>query len=208
MTSLSPALTNLFTEFFSKQCQPPQNNSTLPESNTYHTENWLNDFTFDNEKLLKIIQSLHANKVHRYDGISIRMLNLSSPSIIKPRSIIFQNCLKSGILPDDWKKGNIVSVHKKNSKQLVNNIVPVSLLPICSKIFEKLIFDNIFSFMMHNKLLNRCQSGFRPNDCIIQLTSINHNNYRAFDVNPSLEVRGVFLDLSKAFDKVWHEGLL
>ena len=117
MTSLSPALTNLFTEFFSKQCQPPQNNSTLPESNTHNTENWLNDFTFDNEKLLKIIQSLHANKVHRYDGISIRMLNLSSPSIIKPRSIIFQNCLKSGILPDDWKKGNIVSVHKKT----VNN---------------------------------------------------------------------------------------
>ena len=208
MTRLSPALTNLFTEFFSKQCQPPQNNSTLPESNTYHTENWLNDFTFDNEKLLKIIQSLHANKAHGYDGISMRMLNLSSPSIIKPCSIIFQNCLKSGILLDDWKKGNIVPVHKKNSKQLVNNIAPVSLLPTCSKIFEKLIFDSIFSFMIHNKLLNSCQSGFRPNDCIIQLTSINHNIYRAFDINPSLEVRGVFLDLSKAFDKVRHEGLL
>ena len=83
------------------------------------------------------------------------------------------------------------------------------LLPICSKIFEKLIFDSIFSFLTHNKLLNNCQSGFRPNDsCINQLISITHNIYRAFDANPSLEVRGVFLDLSKAFDKVWHEGLL
>ena len=48
-----------------------------------------------------------------------------------------------------------------------------------------------------------------PNDsCINQLISIIHNIYRAFDANPSLEVLGVFLDLSKAFDKVWHEGLL
>ena len=54
---------NLFNEFLSKQCQPLQNNSTLPKCNTYHTENRLNDITFDNEKLLKIIQS--------YDGISI-----------------------------------------------------------------------------------------------------------------------------------------
>ena len=62
---------------------------------------------------------------------------------------------------------------------------------------------------MIRNLLNNCQSGFRPNDsCINQLISITHNIYRAFDANPSLEVRGVFLDLSKAFDKVWHEGLL
>ena len=63
--------------------------------------------------------------------------------------------------------------------------------------------------MTHKKPLNSCQSGFRPNDSYInQLISITHNIYRAFDANPSLEVRGVFLDLSKAFDKVWHEDLL
>ena len=63
--------------------------------------------------------------------------------------------------------------------------------------------------MIHNKLLNNCQSGFRSNDsCINQIISITHNIYRALDANPFLEVRGVFLDLSKAFDKVWHEGLL
>ena len=74
MTSLTPTFykkLNLFNEFFRKQCQPLQNNSTLPKSNTYQTENRLNDITFDNEKLLKIIQSLDAPG---YDGISIRML--------------------------------------------------------------------------------------------------------------------------------------
>ena len=63
--------------------------------------------------------------------------------------------------------------------------------------------------MIHNKLLNSCQSAFRPNhSCINQLISITHNIYSPFDANPSLEVLCVFLDLSKAFDKVWHEGLL
>ena len=57
---------NLFNEFFSKQCQPLQNNSTLPKSNSYHTENRLNDITFDNEKLLKIIQSSDSSWIGWY----------------------------------------------------------------------------------------------------------------------------------------------
>ena len=58
-------------------------------------------------------------------------------------------------------------------------------------------------------MLTPHQSGFRPNDsCIYQLLSIVHSIYAGFDHNPSLEVRGNFLDISKAFDKVWHEGLL
>ena len=97
----------------------------------------------------------------------------------------------------------------KKSKQIVNNYYLILLLPKCSKVFEKLIFDSSFNFMIHNNLLNSCQSGFRPNDfCINQFISITHNSYCAFDASSSLEVRGVFLDLSKTFDKVWHEELL
>ena len=107
----------LFNELFSKHYQHLQGNSTLPKSKTYNTENRLNDINFENERLLKIIQSLDTNKVHGYDGISIRILKLRSPSIVKPLSIIFQNCLKSSIFLDNWKKGNILPVHKKE----VNN---------------------------------------------------------------------------------------
>ena len=71
--------------------------------------------------MLTIIQALDTNKADRYDFISIRMLKLSNPSLMKPRDIIFQNCLSAGNFPDDCKKGNIVPVHTKNSKQLVNN---------------------------------------------------------------------------------------
>ena len=61
---------------------------------------------------------------------------------------------------------------------------------------------------MKEELLNPNQSGFRPSDsCINQLLAITHEIFEAFDCNPTLEVRSVFLDISKAFDKVWHEGL-
>ena len=58
-------------------------------------------------------------------------------------------------------------------------------------------------------MLNHNQSGFHPsNSCVNQLHSITHKIFETFDCNPTLEVRSVFLDISKAFDKVWHEGLL
>ena len=63
--------------------------------------------------------------------------------------------------------------------------------------------------MLEETLLNPNQSGFRPSDsCINQLLAITHEIFEAFDCNPTLEVRSVFLDISKAFDKLWHEGLL
>ena len=137
------------------------------------------------------------------------MVKLCNLTITKSLSIIYKNCIQQGVFPDEWKKGNIVPVHKKNSKQIVDNYRLVSLLPICSKIFEKLIFDSIYAFLYKNNLFNNNQSGFRSNaSCIHQLVAIAHNIFSAFDANPSLEVRGVFLDLSKAFDRVWHDGLL
>ena len=100
-------------------------------------------------------------------------------------------------------------MHKKNDKQLVKNYLPISLLPIFGKIFEKIIFDRLYNFLSQEELLNPNQSGFRPSDsCVNQLIAITHEIFEAFDCNPSLEVRSVFLDISKAFDKVWHEGLL
>ena len=82
-------------------------------------------------------------------------------------------------------------------------------MPIFEKIFEKIIFNKIYNFLLQENLLNPNQSGFRPSDsCINQLLAITHKIFEAFDCNPSLEVRSVFLDISKAFDKVWREGLL
>ena len=84
----------------------------------------------------------------------------------------------------------------------------MSLLPVFGEVFEKLICNEIYFFLDREKLLNAYQSGFQPfGTCVNQLLTITHEIFSSFDSNPSLEVRSIFLDISKAFDKVWHEGL-
>ena len=75
------------------------------------------------------------------------------------------------------------------------------MLPICGKIFERLIFNKMFRFFLENKIITPHQSGFKPGDsCMNQLLSITHEIYKSFD--NGFEVKSVFLDISKAFDKV------
>ena len=128
--------------------------------------------------------------------------------LTEPLSIIFNNCIDHGVFPDTRRVSHIIPIHKTNDKRSLNNYRPVFLLHICRKIFERTIF-NVFAFLENNNLLTPKQSSFRSNDsCISQLLSTVHSIYSDFDLNPSLEVTGNFLDISKAFDKVLHEGLL
>ena len=153
--------------------------------------------------ILNTLKSLNANKAHEHDDIPIRMLKLSQKSILKPLKLIFENCLRTRLFPDQWKKANLVPIHEKGDKQLIENYRPVSLFPICGKIFERHIFNSLFNYLIENNLLSPHQSGFIPGDSFVQqVISITHEIYNAFGCNPSLEVRGVFLDISKAFDKV------
>ena len=126
-----------------------------------------------------------------------------------PLYLIYMKCLKTGRFPSIWRKANVLPIHKQENKQLKKNYRPISLLPICGEIFEKLMFGAICEFLCENQLLTPSQSRFRPGDSTInQLLSIIHKIYSAFDEFPSRETRAVFLDISKAFDKVWHDGVL
>ena len=139
----------------------------------------------------------------------MRMINLSDDALVFPLKTIFINCLRRGIFPEVWKYANVVPVHKKNEKNVNANYRPISLLPIFGKILEKLMYDSLYSHLAKHELLNPNQSGFRPGDSTInQLISISHTTFKAFDCNPPLDVRSVYLDISKAFDRVWHEGLI
>ena len=199
---------NHFNSCFASHCTPLDNNSKIPGSQTYITDSKLSSLQFE-DKDIKIIRSFDTNKAHEHDGISIKMFKICDLVIIKPLSIIFRNCINHNTLPDLWKKSNICPNHKKGDKQIINNYRPVSLLPICGKIFERLIFNSLFEYLEKYTLLSAHQSGFQASDsCLNQLLSIVHNIYTAFDAYPTLNHVEFFSDMSKAFGKVWHEGLI
>ena len=199
--------TELFNNFFANQCSLIKNSSSLPSVLFKRTENVISSIDIASDDIEKIIQKLDPNKAHGHDMISIRLLKICGNSIYKPLQLFFRSCIENGKFPSEWKKANVVPVHKKGNKQTLENYRPVSLLPICGKIFERLIYNSLFKFFIANELISSNQSGFKPGDsCINQLLSITHEIYKSFD--DRYEVRGVFLDISKAFDKVWHNGLI
>ena len=197
-----------FNNFFSLQCKIVKNGSVLPPF-LFLTDKKIDSIPIDNDDILTLIRKLNPKKASGPDGISSQMLLLCDESIVLPLKIIYDNILNSTVYPGIWKTANVTPVFKKGDKQVVNNYRPISLLPICGKIFEKLIFKNLYLYLSNNDLITENQSGFRPGDSTTnQLLYLVNEIHEAFDNKECLETRAVFLDISKAFDKVWHEGLL
>ena len=129
-----------------------------------------------------MIQNSDPNKAYGHDQISIRMLKLCSNSICKPLEIISNRCLETRRFPNDWKRDKVIPIFKKGDKQILKNYRSISLLPVCGKILEKLIFNEIFRFFTENDLISSNQSGFKPGDsCINQFLPMTHDIYKSFD---------------------------
>ena len=196
----------LLNDYFAEQCTIHDNGSLLPTL-IYRTNSVLSNITINPEQVVKIILAQKNKKAHGCDNITMAMLKTCPNEITIPLCMIFERCINTGKFPDSWKLANVQPIHKKSDRQLKSNYRPISLLPLCGKIFEKIVFDQVYAFLDSNRLISTRQSGFRPGDsCIYQLISITSDIYKNFENQD--ETRAVFLDISKAFDKVWHEGLL
>ena len=144
------------------------NSRTLPNF-SYKPHTQISDFEIKEDDII-LIKTLNPNKAHEWDNVFIRMIQQCGKSVIKPLKFLFESSVTAGIFPEDWRKGNIIPVHKKEIKNCLKNYRSISLLPIVSKIFERLIFNSLFNFFVQNELFTYCQSGFVPGDsCISQL---------------------------------------
>ena len=198
----------LFTNSFSQQCKPVSDDSALPNFSYLRNER-IEQIPIENEDIISLIRKLNPNKANGPDGISGQMLLLCDFSAISPLRIISNSVLSTAIYLDMWKLTNVTSIFKTGDKQLIKNYRPISLLPVCGKIFENIIFDNLYKHFTTHHLITRNQFGFRPSGSTTnQLIGLVDEIHRAFDSPKSLEVRAIFLDISKAFDKVWHDVLI
>ena len=128
--------------------------------------------------------------------------------IASPLCKLFNKSLQSGIFSFSWKKACVTPIFKqKGASSNPTSYRPISLLPNLSKILEKLVHNKIYNHLSENNLLTEKQSGYRPGHSPhIQLLYFTHQIYSALNDNNNFAA--VFLDISKYFDKIWHEGLI
>jgi hypothetical protein len=171
--------------------------TTITLSNIYASEREIND----------LLKSVDTSKACGCDGIGNKILKLCANGITTSFTSIVNLSLLSGSFPDQWKLANVIPIFKKDDRQSKLNYRPISLLDSLSKIDEKIVYIRLYNFLLEIIFLNPLQSGFQPGDSTVnQLICLVHKIYDALE--RGREVRMVFLDISKAFDKVWHKGLL
>ena len=160
----------LFDSHFASQCTPINNSSVLPPLE-YETNGRLASVNIKEGDIYLILKNLDPEKADGWDSISIRITPLCGKAIVEHLRILFLSFLEEGIYPDDWKKNNVVPIHKKESKNLIKNYRPISILSVFSKVFERIIFNSFFNYFLENKYL------LNVNQVFYQVTLASHNSF-------------------------------
>ena len=164
-------------------------------------------FPITQTEIKNVISTLKGKNSAGYDEIPETLIKHCSEYIAKPLTHIFNLSVKFGIFPEAMKIAKITPIHKKGDKQDIQNYRPIAVLPVFSKILEKIMYNRLLCFLKKFKILTDEQNGFRDNKstttaCHIFIEQVQH----ALDNN--LYAIGIFLDLTKAYEVLNHDRLL
>ncbi len=197
----------LFNDYFCSVYEIENADTALPTLDVFQDVKFIDNISTSTQEINILLKNVDVSKACGYDGIGNKILKICADYITNPLCHIINESLSQGVFPSMWKFANVIPIFKKNDRQDKLNYRPVSLLTCLSKICEKIVFIRLYNFLLEIKFLTPFQSGFRPGDSTTnQLILITHKIFEALERGK--EVRMVFLDISKAFDKVWHRGLL
>lgn len=163
-----------------------------------------------------IIRGFHARKAPGPDGISNKVLKHFPVALIHLLVSIFNAAITNCIFPDAWKTADVIGIHKPGKKATEpSSYRPISLLSTIGKLYERILLKRIWSHVKDNNLLPDEQFGFRArHSCVQQVHRITEYILDGFNKVPRgytprpQGTAAVFLDVAKAFDKVWHDGLI
>ena len=194
-------LNNYFASVFSVNPSSPL--PTLKESSIPD----ITPISIDPHGVKCLLDGLDIHKSAGPDNIPTRLLKELSTELAPILTVMFQASLHQCCVPREWKFARVVPIYKKGDHSIPNNYCPISLTSICSKLLEHIIYSHIFSHLdIHNILCNE-QHGFRQRrSCETQLLSTIHDFAKNLDEGLQTDV--IFLDFSKAFDKVDHTYLI
>ena len=150
----------------------------------------------------KVITNLDSSKASGPDCIPVVVLKNCEPELSNILAKLFNKCLKESCFPDCWKVSSVVPVFKNvGERSTAKNYRHVSHLSVVSKVFEKLVNNRIIDHLEKCGLFSDFQYGFRSSRSIADLLIVVSDRM-------SGATRALALDISKAFDRVWHAGLL
>ena len=161
----------------------------------------------DSSELLKLISKLELKKACGYDHISNRILKATSYVIAPYLATLYNNCIKQGIFPDEYKVAQVIPLYKGGDQEDLNSYRPISLLPVFGKLFEKVISIRTISFLNKFELLSPHQFGFREKFST-EYAVLDIHEKLLKNLDDGVSSCAIFLDLAKAFDCVSHDILL
>ena len=153
------------------------------------------------------LTNLNCNKPGGPDEIMPKLIKTVSTNLVKPLTLLFNRSLQLGQVPSQWKMANVSAIFKgKGSEQEPSNYRPISITSCIGNMLEKMIFKYLYNYLQENQILTKFQSGFRPKDSTVnQLLEIYQTIIENLDKGKDIKI---FCDVSKAFGKVWHRGLI
>ena len=211
---------NTFKEFYCnlagdllKKLPPPSNKFGITSvRNFYQTmlDHFPFKFKFSNvteDLVLKLLNDMNPDKAADIDNLSGKFLKDGASILAKPISKICNLSIKYSIFPTDCQIAKLKPLFKKGSTTHPKNYRPISLLPLTSKIIEKVIHDQTQEFLDTNKILFKSQSGFRKGYSTDSCLSYLYNKIAA-GFESGLHTSMILIDLQKAFDTINHEILI
>ena len=150
---------------------------------------------------------MSTKKATGLDNLSPRLVKEAAPIISESLAIIFNKTIDTGLFPTKLKTAKVTPVHKANDKDNVNNYRPISVISTVAKVYERIVFDQLYNYLNRNNLLSKFQSGFRPNHSTAT-AMLDATNEWLSNMDKGLINCVTLLDFSKAFDTVDHTTLL
>ncbi|MCW4285900.1 MAG: reverse transcriptase domain-containing protein [Candidatus Thiodiazotropha taylori] len=197
---------NILNNFFRDQTLLNDQNSRVPIIACY-VNSLLSSLNITPLEVESVLKSLPLGKAVGFDDINNRILREIAQELSFPLCSLINHSLRLGIFPDTWKDALVCPIFKGGDQAAVTNYRPISLLSCLEKVPERIIFKHLYNHLHDNSVLTPLQSGFIPGDSTTnQLTFLYNTFCQALDSGK--EIRVVFCDVSKAFDRVWHKGLL
>ena len=192
--------------FFSNQSKVEGSNDPLPPLQFSISQ--IEQIHILQADVASVIQHLDTNKAVGPDLVHNKLLIAAGPIINEALTFLFNKSVNEGEFPQIWKIAHVTPIYKlKGEKSDCINYRPISLLSCVGKVLEKCIQKYLLQYLKQNNIITPSQSGFRQGDsAIYQLLNIYDDFSSALDKR--IPTQAIFFDISKAFDRVWHRGLI